>query len=139
MISRRSKAAGKENKHMLTVTVENLNEAVVLRCAGRIVRGYETALLCTASRQHGRTVIVDLENVDAIDAAGIGSLVSLQAAGTYLRLMNPNDQVREVLRVTGLDSIFEIAVSEPGRKMPAGSAAQDVGASEVRGFAVTAI
>ena len=123
---------------MLTVTVETLNEAVVLHCAGRIVHGYETALLCTASRQHGRTVIVDLENVDAIDAAGIGLLVSLQAAGIYLQLLNPNHQVRELLRVTRLDSIFEIAETKPRRKMPAASA-MDLAASEARGFAVTAM
>ncbi len=93
---------------MLTVTVEKLDEAVVLHCAGRIVRGDETALLCAASRQHGRTVMVDLEKVEAIDAAGIGALISLQAAGIYVQLMNPNERVREVLRVTRVDSIFEI-------------------------------
>lgn len=93
---------------MLTVTVENLDEAVVLHCAGRIVRGDETALLCAASRQHGRTVMVDLEKVEAIDAAGIGALIALQAAGIYVQLMNPNERVREILRVTQVDSIFEI-------------------------------
>ncbi len=56
-------------------------------------------------------MILDLTGVDAIDAAGIGSLVSLQASGIYLKLVNPTDQVREVLRVTQLESIFEI--SEP--------------------------
>ena len=94
---------------MLTVTVENLDEAVVLHCAGRIVRGDETALLCAASRQHGRTVMVDLEKVEAIDAAGIGALIALQAAGIYVQLLNPNDRVREILRVTQVDSIFEIS------------------------------
>jgi len=96
---------------MLNVTVEDLNDAVVLRCTGRIVRGEETALLCAASRQDGRTVVLDLGCVDATDAAGIGVLVSLQAAGIYLRLMNPNQNVREMLRVTHLDSIFEVCES----------------------------
>lgn len=94
---------------MLTVTVEKLDEAVVLHCAGRIVRGEETALLCAASRQHGRTVLLDLEKVEAIDAAGIGALVALQAAGIYVRLSNPSPRVREILRVTQVDSILEIA------------------------------
>jgi anti-anti-sigma factor len=57
-------------------------------------------------------VILDLRKVDAIDAAGIGVLVSLQAAGIYLRLMAPSEQVREILRLTKLDSIFEICESE---------------------------
>jgi len=93
---------------MLTVTLEKLDEAVVLHCAGRIVRGDETALLCAASRSHGRQIMVDLEKVEAIDAAGIGAFISLQAAGIYLQLINPNEAVREVLRVTQIDSILEI-------------------------------
>ncbi len=96
---------------MLTVNVETFGEIVVLRCVGRIVGGYETVLLCSASKQQGRTVVLDLTHVEAIDAAGIGALVSLQAAGIYLRLVNPTRQVREVLRVTTLDSIFEIGES----------------------------
>jgi anti-anti-sigma regulatory factor len=38
-------------------------------------------------------------------------LIALQAAGVYLRLLNPTQQVREVLTVTHLDSIFEICES----------------------------
>ena len=97
---------------MLNVTVQKLGEVVILHCQGRIVRGQETAILCAAVQQHGRDVILDLRKVDAIDAAGIGVLVSLQAAGIYLRLTAPSEQVREILRLTKLDSIFEICESE---------------------------
>ncbi len=96
---------------MLTVTIEHLGDVVTLRCVGKIVRGQETALLCAAGQQHGRNVVLDLAGVDAIDAAGIGLLVSLQAAGTYLKLLNPTKQVREVLRVTQLESVFEVCES----------------------------
>ncbi|MBZ5657551.1 MAG: STAS domain-containing protein [Acidobacteriia bacterium] len=106
---------------MLNVSVEELNGIVVLRCAGRIVRGDETALLCAASQKHGRIVVLDLERVDAIDAAGIGLLVSLQAAGIYLRLRNPNPNVREMLSVTHLDSIFEISGPTLAQEMPQAS------------------
>jgi anti-anti-sigma factor len=98
---------------MLTVITKNLSDAVILQCSGRLVRGEETALLCSAVQQHGRTVILDLQGVDAIDAAGIGVLISLQAAGIYLKLINPNPQVRELLRMTKLESIFEICESLP--------------------------
>jgi anti-anti-sigma factor len=94
---------------VLNVTIEKLAETVVLHCVGRIVRGDETALLCAAVGQHGRNIILDLEKTDAIDAAGVGALISLHAAGVYLRLINPSKAVREVLRFTHLDSIFEIA------------------------------
>lgn len=97
---------------MLKVIVENFAKVVVLRCLGRIVRGDETSILCSAVQQQSRNVVLDLTKVDAIDAAGIGALVSLQAAGVYLKLLNPTQQVREVLKVTKLDSIFEICESQ---------------------------
>jgi len=96
---------------MLTITTETLDEAVILHCLGRIVCGYETALLCAALRQEKQSVAFDLTDVEAIDAAGIGALVSLQASGVYLRLINPSQPVREILKVTNLDSIFEICES----------------------------
>jgi anti-anti-sigma factor len=101
----------RENRTMLTVTVKDSDDGVLLQCRGRIVRGHETAILCAAVGQQGRNVTLDLSGVDAIDAAGIGSLVSLQASGIYLKLLNPAAPVREALRVTTLDSIFEISYS----------------------------
>ena len=97
---------------MLTVTIEPLGDVVTLRCVGRIVRGQETAILCAAVQQHALHLVLDLAGVDAIDAAGIGVLVSLQAAGIYLKLVNPTRQVREVLTVTKLERVFEICESQ---------------------------
>src|ERR1700724_55217 len=97
-----------ENPTILTMTVKESDDGVVLQCQGRIVRGDETAVLCAAVRHEDRNVTLDLTGVDAIDAAGIGCLVSLQASGIYLTLLNPTEQVREVLKVTQLESIFEI-------------------------------
>ena len=102
---------------MLTVTVHNLADNVILRCHGRLVRGEESAILCAAVQHHGKDIVLDLNGVSAIDAAGIGALVSLQAAGVYLKLLNPTEPVRAVLRLTGLESVFEIcelwSVAEP--------------------------
>jgi anti-anti-sigma factor len=108
---------------VLTVTAQNLGDTLVLRCRGRIVRGDETAILCSSVRQYGRNVILDVTEVEAIDAAGIGALISLQAAGIYLKIMNPTEQVRETLRITKIDSIFEISSSEEGRETATGAAA----------------
>lgn len=96
---------------MLTVTVENFDEITVVHCQGRIVRGYDHVLLCQAAQQVGRNIVLDLAQVDAIDAAGIGALVSLHAAGVYLKLVNPTRPVREILKLTNLDTIFEICES----------------------------
>jgi anti-anti-sigma regulatory factor len=69
-------------------------------------------------------VTLDLSGVDAIDAAGIGSLVSLQASGLYLKLLNPTAQVREMLRVTQVDSILEILEFQPIEELTEGVAAK---------------
>jgi anti-anti-sigma factor len=80
------------------------------------VRGEESALLCAAVRHYGREVVLDLTEVSTIDAAGIGALVSLQAAGLYLRLLNPTEPVRTLLRITGLRSVFEICEEQPSKE-----------------------
>jgi anti-anti-sigma factor len=108
MASEKRSFKKREVSIVLNVTVEKFAETVILHCAGRIVRGDETALLCAAVGQRGRNIILDLEKTDAIDAAGVGALISLHAAGVYLQLINPSKTIRDVLRLTQLDSIFEI-------------------------------
>ncbi len=98
---------------MLTVIAEVQHDVLILHCRGRIGRGDETAMLCSASRQAVRAIVLDLAEVETIDAAGIGALVSLQAAGFYLKLTNPTAAVREILRLTRLNSIFEVIPSLP--------------------------
>ncbi len=97
---------------MLTINVERISEVVVVRCSGRIVCGQETSLLCSVMQQESRNVVLDLTEVDAIDAAGVGALLSLEAAGVYLKLLDPSRPVREMLKVTRLNSIFEISESQ---------------------------
>lgn len=96
---------------MLKIRVETTAGVVTLRVAGRLIRGSETALLCAAIQRPERQILLDVSGLTAIDAAGIGALVSLQASGKYLVLENPTRVIRETLQLTGLDSIFEI--SEP--------------------------
>lgn len=96
---------------MLRVTIEELGRTAILHCVGRIVHGHETRILCAAVRQRERNIVLDLSQVEAIDAAGIGALISLQAAGIYLQLLNPTKAIREVLQITKLDSVLEICSS----------------------------
>jgi len=109
---------------MLTVTVKDSDDGVVLEAHGRLVRGDETAVLCAAVGQQRHHVILDLAGVSAIDAAGIGALVSLQASGIYLTLLNPTAQVRDGLRVAQLESIFEIAQFQLPEALTEGLAAK---------------
>ena len=104
---------------MLTVSIQKMNDVTILKCRGRIVRGDEKNLLCSAMRSTDR-VMIEMSEVEAIDAAGIGMLVSLQAAGVYLTLLNPSRHVRTVLRLTELDSILPTAESaQYGAEAPA--------------------
>lgn len=96
---------------MLHVTTEQSGENVILHCVGKIVRGHEAAILCSAVRQQGRKVILELSKVRSIDANGLRGLISLQAAGVYLQLLNPTHAIREVLRATKLESIFEVCMA----------------------------
>ena len=101
---------------MLSIMFESARRVVTVRCRGRLVFGLESALFGAAVPHHRREIIiVDLSGVTAIDAAGIGALISLRAAGSYLRLVNPSETARQVLRLTNLDSVFDISESECGK------------------------
>jgi len=91
---------------VLNISVNHVGNAAILKCEGRIVRGEESRLLCAAIGSS--EAILDLSAVESIDAAGAGMLVSLQAAGVYLTLLNPNEAVSAVLHLTGLESVFDI-------------------------------
>jgi hypothetical protein len=69
--------------------------------------------LCAAVQQQERSIVFDLTRVDSV---GLGLLISLQAAGIYLTLMNPTKGVREILRVAKLESVFEIREFRPLEK-----------------------
>ena len=83
--------------------------------------------MCAVFQQNGRDIILDLSSVTAIDAAGIGALVSLQAAGIYVRLVSPSFAVYRILRLIGLDSVFEISEPECSKELTVCSASLDDG------------
>jgi anti-anti-sigma factor len=107
---------------VLNLMFHNQGSLLTLRCSGRIVLGKTDEIVCAAIRQHAKEVILELSEVSAIDAAGIGALLTLQAAGIYLKLVNPTAAVRSVLRLTNTDRVFEICES---RTVPASPPATD--------------
>jgi anti-sigma B factor antagonist len=68
-----------------------------------------TALTSTRKAQ----ILVDLSNVTFIASIGIRTLITTakaqKARGGTMVLFKPNDQVEQVLRATGIDSIIPIA------------------------------
>jgi anti-anti-sigma regulatory factor len=97
----------------MTITLKRKHGVAILACRGQVVRNQETPLLCAAVGLHGQDIILDLSHATAIDRSGIGALISLQAAGVFLTLKDPGEQILAALRLTHAESIFEICRSTP--------------------------
>ena len=85
-----------------TITPNNLPE---------LVRGQEAYLLQQIDPMVRRqSVILDLRQVERIDAAGIAALISLYAdacaAGHQFTIVNASHRVAEILALVGLDRIL---------------------------------
>jgi len=100
---------------MLTIDVEKTGDVAVVRCGGRIVRGEEVRTLRSAvvSEKDSRIVVLDLSEVESLDAGGLTTLLSLhqwaRCRGVQLKLVNPTHFVREILVRTMLDHVFDIS------------------------------
>jgi anti-anti-sigma factor len=103
---------------MLTIDVEKTGDVTVVRCVGRIVRGAGIRTLRDAvlSEKNVRIVVIDLSDVETLDAGGLTALLSLQQwarnRNVQLKLVNPSHFVNEVLTRTGLNRVFDISKFE---------------------------
>src|SRR6202021_3756080 len=94
---------------MLNATAQKLGDKSVLRCQGRIVIGDAYAILRNAvlRQTHTRTLILDLAQVDRIDAGGLGVLLGLRewACSHAIRfnLLNVPNKVEPVFELTKWD------------------------------------
>jgi anti-sigma B factor antagonist len=100
---------------MLTVNAERTGDVAVVRCNGRLVCGESAAALRQAvvSQRETRVIVLDLAELDFIDAGGLGTVVSLhhwsQGRGIQLKLVNPAPFVRDLLARTGLDRVVDVS------------------------------
>jgi anti-anti-sigma factor len=99
---------------MLKVHVQRFADITILRLQGRIVIGETTTLRkAVASQSDTSALVLDLARVSGIDAAGLGVMLELreqtQLKGIEFRLMNVTRLVQQVLEITCLNSVFEIA------------------------------
>ena len=98
---------------MLRVHAKNFGSVVVLCVQGRIVLGETKALSDAALAQSGiGTLILDLARVDIVDAAGFGALLAMraeaQSRGIKIKLVNVTWNIRQLLEITRLNSVFEV-------------------------------
>jgi anti-sigma B factor antagonist len=103
-----------------SVNFRQVPGAVVAELVGKIAFAggagllRETVQSCLERGQN--RILLDLGRVDFIDSAGLGELVRSHAAvrsrGGQLKLVKPSEGVHQLLRLTKLDRVFEIAPDE---------------------------
>src|SRR5215510_9203954 len=99
---------------MLEVKITKLGDLSILCVAGKIVRGETDALRDAVLAQvDASVVVIDLADVNTIDAGGLGLMLELRAQtesnGIEFRLENVTKLVRRILEITKLDSVFKIS------------------------------
>jgi len=85
----------------------------MIRCTGKITSG-TTAMLQTTVRNllpETKCVVLDLTDVSYMDSSGLGAVVGLYLSAKRqhcaLKLINLNQRLRELFRITKLASVFE--------------------------------
>lgn len=98
---------------MLKLAIHTLGDTIVFRITGRIVLG-ECHILRHAIFSHPHIAIaaLDMAQVNAMDAAGLGLLVELRnwasAKRMQLKLLNLTPRVADLLNMTHLRPIFDV-------------------------------
>ena len=100
----------------MKITLQIVGDVCVLRLEGKFIVGGESVYLKDKVKDvlnmGMKSILIDLGKVPYVDSTGIGFLVSSHTAvtnqGGDFKLLSPNPRVREVLRITKLDKIFEI-------------------------------
>ena len=105
-----------EDVFMLRIEIQAARHEATLRCCGRIVLGVEAEILrCLARSRPESRVVLDLRDIVAIDAAGLGLLVELhgwaQDGDKLLELNNPSPCLRRLFILTNLHRVLKIAYS----------------------------
>lgn len=97
----------------LSLVTEKGNSGTIVRATGRI-----TSTSCAALDKAARDligaekhIVLDLANVDYIDSAGLGTLVSVymhaRRTSCDLRMANPKQRIKDLFNRSGLSMIFD--------------------------------
>jgi anti-sigma B factor antagonist len=111
-----------ENACPLTLDFTHAGSTVVVKLNGRLVSGVNDILYTRvkALMPDTKRIVLDLTHLTRVDSMGLGTLVRLsvsaRSAGCSLELVNLGKQVRQLLGMTNLLSVFAI-IGEHGIKM----------------------
>ena len=104
------------NRNMeLRFQVECLQDVAVVNCSGRMVRGAALDQLRRRIEQlqRVRVLVLDVSEVDHLDAGGLGTLLLLRRwaiqNAAKMKLVNTPAFFRRLLEATHLNSVFEIS------------------------------
>lgn len=96
------------------LNVYEIGELTVVGFSGRdvpdeiCIAGYRDQLLALLGEYPVRTLAFDLTGVKLIPSGMLGLLTALRRRVDQIELYNPSADIREVLKITNLDTLFTI-------------------------------
>jgi len=104
-----------------------VSDVVVVDISGRLCF-LEVSLLRQINElleQKHRNFVLNLTDVPYIDSFGLGQLISIwtsiRSRDGQLILLRPTDHVRQLLKISKLDSVFQVSIEEPEAVRSAGT------------------
>jgi anti-sigma B factor antagonist len=97
----------------LKLETEKNNSETIVRATGRVTLETSATLESTLRDliAEGKRIVLDLTNVDYVDSAGLGALVSVymhaRRAKCGLEMANPKQRIRDLFNRSGLAPVFE--------------------------------
>ena len=104
-----------ESEKVLTFEIERDGETAVVKCHGRLIAGTTEEFHQEVKHLLSQTkvVVIDLADLTYVDSSGLGTLVRLYASarqlGCEFKLLHLGKQLRNVLKMTNLLSVFSQA------------------------------
>ena len=101
-----------ESEKVLTFEIERDGDTTVVKCHGRLVLGTSEELYQAVKPLLPQTkvMVVDLAELRYVDSTGLGTLVRLHSSarklGCVFKLLHLGKQLRNVLKLTNLLSVF---------------------------------
>ena len=96
----------------LTFSVEQKGDAALVHCRGQLVAGVGSEFAAHIRKliPDHKKIVLDLTDLTKVDSMGLGTLVTLYTSakrgGSCIELINLGKQVRELLGITHLLSLF---------------------------------
>ncbi|HVN93635.1 MAG TPA: STAS domain-containing protein [Terracidiphilus sp.] len=101
-----------EKSRSLTFSVEQKGDTALVHCRGQLIAGVGSEFAAHMRRliPDHKKIVLDLTDLTKVDSMGLGTLVALYTSakrgGSCLELINLGKQVRELLGITHLLSLF---------------------------------